>query len=186
MGNNGSYSYLFLGSWKVVSTPCISRDTGAVVGTNVSIKPVRGILTYQNKELVMTIKTIKDGYEILTDYSMDFQIYSDGGFSFPCSPSGEIEEPKFPEGRENLRKILSGEIPYLSKKMTKWTRKFRLCSCGSNLSTFALYDGNGNFVSSVCQKCEAEEKAKYRSDIFGESYDDESGETYSQIMGYDN
>lgn len=134
----------------------------------------------------MTIKTIKDGYEILTDYSMDFKVYSDGGFSFNCSPDGEIEEPKSPEGRENLRKILSGEIPYLSKKLTTWVRRFRLCDCGSNLSTFALYDANGNFVSSVCQKCEAEERSKYRPEIFEESYCEASGETYSQIMGYDN
>jgi hypothetical protein len=134
----------------------------------------------------MTKRTIQNGYEILTDYYMDFKIYSDGGFSFPCSPSGEIDPPEFHEGRENLKKILLGEIPYISKKLTTWTRRFPICSCGSNLSTFALYDANGNFISSVCHKCEANEKSKYRSEIFESSYDDATGETYAQIMGYDN
>jgi hypothetical protein len=134
----------------------------------------------------MNIKTIEDGYEINTEYSMDFQVYSDGGFSFPCTPSGEIEEPKCPEGRANLAKLLSGEIPYTSKKITTWTRRFALCSCGSNHTRYALHDANGNFVDYVCQKCEASEKAKYRSEIFEQSYDDETGETYAQIMGFDN
>jgi hypothetical protein len=117
----------------------------------------------------MTIKTIEDGYEIVTEYSMMFWAYDDGGFTFPCTPEGEIETPEFPEGKENLRKILSGEIPYKRKSVERYVRRFRLCGCGSGKTDYPLHDARGIFASSVCEDCEDEAKAKFRSDIFTDS-----------------
>lgn len=40
------------------------------------------------------------------------------------------------------------------------------CRCGSGLHKYDLTDARGIFCTYVCEKCEAEKKAKYRPEIF--------------------
>jgi hypothetical protein len=45
----------------------------------------------------------------------------------------------------------------------------RLCSCGSGLERYALRDARNIFCAYVCEKCEADKRAKYRPDVFTDS-----------------
>ena len=40
------------------------------------------------------------------------------------------------------------------------------CPCGSGLSPERLYDARGIYCCLICDQCEAEKRAKYRTDIF--------------------
>lgn len=117
----------------------------------------------------MTTTTYTDTHEVITEHFMMFWAYSDGGFSFPCTPTGEIEEPASPEGRANLGKILNGEITYTRKEIQTEVRRFRLCTCGSRKTSYPLHDARGIYVASVCPKCEAKVASKYRAAIFTDS-----------------
>lgn len=41
-----------------------------------------------------------------------------------------------------------------------------LCSCGSGLESWELYDARGIFCCRVCDRCEDEKTARYRPEIF--------------------
>jgi len=117
----------------------------------------------------MTTTTYTANHQVVTEYSMMFWAYYDGGFSFPCTPTGEIEEPQFPEGRANLAKLLNGEISYTRKELQTSIRRFSLCSCGSGKTDHSVYDARGIFVASACPKCEDKVKSTYRAEIFTNS-----------------
>lgn len=40
------------------------------------------------------------------------------------------------------------------------------CPCGSGLSPERLYDARGIYCCLICDQCEDEKRAKYRTDIF--------------------
>jgi len=50
--------------------------------------------------------------------------------------------------------------------MSDYPESYDHCDCGSNKRFRNLYDGYNIFLCKVCDKCEAEKKSKYRSDIF--------------------
>lgn len=43
------------------------------------------------------------------------------------------------------------------------------CTCGSGLVRSGLYDARGFFCAYICENCEEEKKAKFRSEIFTNS-----------------
>ena len=45
----------------------------------------------------------------------------------------------------------------------------RECVCGSGQGRWPLYDARGIFCTYVCDKCEAEKRARYRVDVFEDS-----------------
>lgn len=42
----------------------------------------------------------------------------------------------------------------------------KLCNCGSGQYSESLFDARGIYCCQVCPKCEDDQRAKYRTDIF--------------------
>ena len=47
----------------------------------------------------------------------------------------------------------------------------KVCNCGSGKPRYELVDAAGIFCNFVCEKCEAEKKAKFNPRIFRDWYD---------------
>ena len=68
-------------------------------------------------------------------HNRDFATGEGSGYSFPCSKEGVIATPEHPEGRENLRKCLAGELDVEDEGVVSWTNHWTesavgKCSCG--------------------------------------------------------
>ena len=106
-------------------------------------------------------------------YEHEF-LYADdpgAGFVFPCDKKGNMTNEN-EASKENYKLCLTGTVrgnKVIDKGIRENVTEIPLCMCGSGKERYALDDARGIFCCYVCEDCEAENKKKYRSDIFTDS-----------------
>jgi hypothetical protein len=107
-------------------------------------------------------------YRIETSYTLNFDVYHDGGFAFDCDVNG-VPTLKSDASRANYEKCVNGEFKHIIPYVQKHERQFKLCNCGSGQDRRELHDARGYFCSFVCDDCETIQRTKFRSEIFENS-----------------
>jgi len=114
-----------------------------------------------------TVKTISEDKQEMTlvHYEHNFRCtstdFQGGGYSFPCSPDGVLDEDRH---NENLS-LVKADPSYVDEGICFWTERVWLCSCGSGEIPQIECDARGIYLGKMCYKCRDERLSIYRPDV---------------------